>query len=70
MSDDAPGGTTGAPAEPPRRTLTVVAAELADVERYLTEVPPHSGGGRATLERRRAILQRELTALRDEAARD
>jgi hypothetical protein len=60
--------TTRSPAHdddgPPRRTRAVVAAELADVERYLREVPPHQGGGRDVLERRRAALQRELTALR------
>lgn len=49
---------------PPRRTRTVVAAELADVERYLDEVPPHASGGREVLERRRAALQRELDAVR------
>jgi hypothetical protein len=49
----------------PRRTRAVVAAELADVERYLTEVPPHQSGGRDALERRRAALQRELATLRD-----
>lgn len=48
----------------PRRTRAVVAAELADVERYLAEVPPHAGGGRDVLERRRAALQRELAAVR------
>lgn len=48
----------------PRRTRAVVAAELADVERYLREVPPHAGGGRHALEQRRVALQRELAALR------
>ncbi|MEX1178540.1 MAG: hypothetical protein WEB09_08765 [Nitriliruptor sp.] len=54
------------PRERPRRTRAAVAAELADVERYLTEVPPHSGGGREHLASRRAALQRELAALRAE----
>lgn len=48
----------------PERSITTVAAELADVERYLTEVPPHSGGGREHLAQRREALQRELSALR------
>lgn len=48
----------------PPRTRAVVAAELADVERYLAEIPPHAGGGRDAMERRRAALQRELAALR------
>lgn len=57
---------TDAPSDPVRRqrTRAVVAAELTDVERYLSEVPPHQGGGRDALERRRAALQRELAALR------
>jgi hypothetical protein len=63
--------TTRSPAPdddgPRRRTRAVVAAELADLERYLTEVPPHQSGGRDTLERRRAALQRELAGLRREA---
>jgi hypothetical protein len=42
-----------------------VAAQLADVERHLLDVPPHSGGGRHALEARRAELQRELSQLRD-----
>jgi hypothetical protein len=46
----------------------VVATELADVERYLREVPPHQGGGREVLERRRAALQRELTGLEREGS--
>ncbi len=45
-----------------RRTRSVVAAELADVERHLREVPPHSGGGLERLAARRSELQRELTA--------
>ncbi|MEX1163360.1 MAG: hypothetical protein WEB03_07250 [Nitriliruptor sp.] len=43
-----------------------MAAELADVERYLVEVPPHSGGGRDQLAARRAALQRELAALSED----
>jgi hypothetical protein len=64
-----PSGPTevgGAP-ERPRRTVARVAAELADVERHLRDVPPHSGGGRHDLEARRAALQRELSQLRGEA---
>lgn len=60
-AEDGPG--TAASGEEPRRTRAVVAAELADVERYLREVPPHAGGGRELLERRRVALQRELTDL-------
>jgi hypothetical protein len=61
-------GPTSSDDGPARRTRAVVAAELADLERYLTEVPPHQSGGRDALERRRAALQRELTALRSDDA--
>ncbi len=44
----------------------MVAAELADLERYLRDVPPHQSGGREALERRRATLQRELAAFDEE----
>jgi hypothetical protein len=47
------------------RPVPVVARELADVERYLADAPPHSGQGtRARLEARRAALQRELAQAR------
>ncbi|MTV24193.1 hypothetical protein FTX61_01970 [Nitriliruptoraceae bacterium ZYF776] len=50
---------------PPERSAAAVQAELADVERYLRETPPHSGSGvRAQLEARRQALQRELAAAR------
>jgi hypothetical protein len=63
---EGPAGDGGAPARP-RRTVTRIAAELADVERHLRDVPPHSGGGRHVLEARRAALQRELSERREEA---
>jgi hypothetical protein len=50
------------PQEP--RPIAVIARELADVERFLSETPPHSGGGARRLEARRAALQRELAAAR------
>jgi hypothetical protein len=59
----APPGPGDAPSRP-RRSRAAVAAELADLERHLREVPPHSGGGREQLESRRAALQRELAGLR------
>lgn len=66
---------TREPQEPPRphgrdttrpiRTVTAIAAELADVERYLRETPPHNDrGGRDRLVERRARLQRELAVAR------
>jgi hypothetical protein len=43
----------------------VIAAELADVRRYLAETPPHHGGGaRAALAERVQRLERELAAAR------
>lgn len=49
------------------RTESVILAELRDVERYLADVPPHSGStGREDLTARRERLQRELDALRRE----
>lgn len=47
------------------RTEATIAAELREVERYLTAAPPHSGAGaRDALLARRDRLQRELSALR------
>jgi hypothetical protein len=52
------------PADPDRSPATV-AAELADLDRYLRETPPHNDGGvRGRLEQRRTTLQRELAAAR------
>lgn len=49
------------------RTEEVILAELRDVERYLADVPPHSGStGRGDLTARREHLQRELETLRRE----
>ena len=43
----------------------MIAAELADVRRYLAETPPHHGdGARASLEQRVNRLERELAATR------
>lgn len=47
------------------RPLTVIRDELATVERYLVDAPPHSGSGhRDDLQRRAAALRRELAAAR------
>jgi hypothetical protein len=49
----------------------VIAAELADVRRYLTETPPHHGGGtRVALAERVQRLERELAAARTDQERD
>lgn len=49
------------------RTESVILAELRDVERYLADVPPHSGStGRGDLAARREQLLRELDAVRHE----
>lgn len=42
------------------RSIAVITAELAEVRRHLTDVPPHHGGGRAALEARADALHREL----------
>lgn len=60
---------TTAPGSDPSRTVHrpvgEVARELADVERFLADAPPHSDGGvRDRLTQRRAALQRELAAAR------
>ncbi len=47
------------------RTEARVLAELADVESYLRQAPPHAGHGvRESLEARRDRLRRELATLR------
>jgi hypothetical protein len=46
--------------EPSVRSPAVVAAELAELRRHLSEMPPHHGGGRAALEDRVRRLEREL----------
>lgn len=47
------------------RPVAVVLAEIRDVERYLAEVPPHSGQGtRSDLHARLDGLRRELAAIR------
>lgn len=54
----------GAMADRPR-PVPVVLDELATVERYLVDAPPHSGSGqRDDLQRRAAALRRELAAAR------
>ena len=51
------------PREP--RPVPVVADELATVERYLADAPPHSGSGhRDDLARRAEALRRELAEAR------
>lgn len=42
------------------RSIAAITAELRDVQRHLTDVPPHHGGGRAELEERADALRREL----------
>jgi hypothetical protein len=45
----------------PERSPAVIRAELADLERFLAETPPHHGAGvREALEVRRTRLQQEL----------
>lgn len=46
------------------RSIAVIRAELAEVERHLVDVPPHHGGGRADLESRADALRRELARAR------
>ncbi len=53
----------GMPADP--RPVPVILDELATVERYLVDAPPHSGSGhREELSRRAEVLRRELAAAR------
>lgn len=55
------------PSEPPdasSRSPAVVAAELAQLRRYLDEMPPHHGGGRGAVEERVRRLERELARAR------
>lgn len=51
-----------------QRDEATVLAELAEVERHLREVPPHHGGGTASLRDQADRLRRELARLR--ATRD
>ena len=45
----------------PERSPARIRAELADLERFLAEIPPHHGAGlRTSLEARRTLLQQEL----------
>jgi hypothetical protein len=47
------------------RTEATIAAELRELERYLSAAPPHSGAGaRESLLARRDRLQRELATVR------
>lgn len=49
----------------PRRSVQVILDELATVERYLVDAPPHAGAGqRDDLARRAAALRRELAHAR------
>ena len=53
----------GMPASP--RSVTEILDELATVERYLVDAPPHSGSGhREHLAQRVGELRRELAAAR------
>ena len=53
------------PMPTPPRPVTAILDELATVERYLVDAPPHSGSGhREHLARRVAELRRELVAAR------
>ena len=50
---------------PPPRPVRVILDELATVERYLVDAPPHAGAGlREDLTRRAQALRRELAAAR------
>lgn len=47
------------------RPVAVVLAEIRDIERFLADVPPHTGQGtRADLEARLDRLRRELAGAR------
>jgi hypothetical protein len=46
------------------RSPATIAAELAELRRYLAETPPHHGGGRGALEERVRRLERELARAR------
>lgn len=59
-ADDPPVGSGRS-----RRTVAVVAAELAEVRRHLVDAPPHHGAGtRAALHDRLTSLERELAGAR------
>jgi hypothetical protein len=50
--------------------VTAILDELADVERYLVDAPPHAGAGhRDHLIRRAAELRRELAEVRRQSSR-
>ena len=58
---------TEGPARPARegRTESAILAEIRDVERFLVDVPPHTGQGtRVDLQARLDRLRRELAATR------
>lgn len=58
----------GMPASP--RSVTAILDELATVERYLVDAPPHSGSGhREHLAQRVGELRRELAAARASGTR-
>lgn len=58
-------GRTIAAMPTPPRPVTAILDELATVERYLVDAPPHSGSGhREHLARRVAELRRELATAR------
>lgn len=53
------------------RPVTVILDELATVERYLVDAPPHSGSGlREELSRRAEALRRELAEARRASSAD
>lgn len=55
---------------PPTRDRATVSRELAEVERYLRDTPPHSGSGhREALAAKRTALQRELARIDAERRR-
>lgn len=52
------------------RSVTAILDELATVERYLVDAPPHSGSGhREHLAQRVGELRRELAAARSSGTR-
>jgi hypothetical protein len=60
VEDEVPQDGAGR-ADRPERSAAVIRAELADLERFLAETPPHHGAGvRESLQARRMTLQQEL----------